>query len=244
MGFKHPLTSSLDTGGAGPRVVITQTAGLSGGGAVALYPNNTYDPGYLDAGSDARGPLVELSSPPDLTNGIRNQVVLGDGLAGTSRRGIELKATQDINLTTGLTGGDSNVYANGRPLLQPARAWTFARASATTSYDTWAGGVASVISGSVANAPAGDYQVSLQLVLSTSAAAATTVYLLVNFADVLASPRADLTTAPDVKNFNYNIEAHPGGTLQLEARVGVPAGTTGAIWKAGSRISVVYLGPR
>lgn len=84
MAFRNPLrnASTVDPGTAGPRVVVTQTGGRMGGGAVKLYPNTTNDAGELSAGIDDSGAVTVLASPPRPGAGTFSSLILSSTEVG------------------------------------------------------------------------------------------------------------------------------------------------------------------
>jgi hypothetical protein len=135
------------------------------------------------------------------------------------------------------------VYDPTRPVYTARpRGWTFERESANATDNFPSGAMASLIAGTITDAPAGDYWI--HTVLALHAAAATSGNLRVEAGGVGLSEdmRADLNT--DVRPINFGTTyAHAGGDLTLKASFQTGS-QTGTIRTAGSRISASWLGPR
>lgn len=245
MGFRNPVTTAteLDTGGTGPRVVITQDGDpRMGGGVIELYPNSTNVPGLLQVSTDTFGPRVELSSPPN-TEGRRSVLAL-TGTEGTDGEGVFLSSTGAIYLD-----GPGPVYVKGNPSAQ-RRVWVFLRSSFTTNasdaFDSTSGTVG-LIDGVIANAPAGDYLLTSTLMLycATGVEGAITLKAGPTLTDLIGTPRCDLVGGP-VAPFTFaGIFTHTGGDLRCySAFQVVTAGATVRCFTNGSAIRAAYLGPR
>ncbi len=78
MPFRNPLTTatgsaSVDTGAGPGRVVIADSGGRYGGGAIMLHPDNDQDgPGYIEAGALSDGAsVISISASPVSPGGNR-----------------------------------------------------------------------------------------------------------------------------------------------------------------------------
>lgn len=233
MGFRNPLTTAygVDTGGAGQRVVVTETGGRHGGGSIELYPNLPVDaaPGVLEAGSDEAGAVTVLGSPPNA----------GGRRATLTLRGVDVG---DEGAYLDLPPG-AKFYIGTEP-LQRRRAWLLPRVSGALA-DSFPGDntFKALIGATITGAPAGDYLVTLTLVLAGSASIGGNVQLNVGGVNVLDNPRSDVVTVAQPNTYTHLIEDFPGGDLVLGASQLLVSGT-GTIFTRGSGIRIVYLGPR
>lgn len=239
MGFKHPLTTAtgLDTGGDSP-VVITEDVD---GGVVEVYPDRSSSPGRLRARQDTVGGTTVLESPPNAI-GQRTRLEL-TGLDDTSGNFAAALLSGPGRLDLNLEGG---VEIFGQPIFPARHAWSFPRVSpGGLLADTFPGNntYQVLMTGTIVDAPPGDFDVNVTLLMAGSVNAGGNMQLAINSVDVLGSPRSDVLTAAQPNTYLHQIENHPGGNLVFGVAQLLVAGT-GTIFTRASGIRVNYLGPR
>lgn len=229
------ITGELDTGAAGtPRIRVYETIdgkgnplgmiqledGVAGDTAAQIYAGGF---GGLGGGG----------------------LTLSGGTYGNKKAAASLTLqTDQANLSTAQLTAPDGLLVNGQPWAQQ-RAWYFPRSANTpspTSDSFAAGSFVGMLSATVNNAPAGDYLVTVTLVMSGAATSAGYLRFLVNGVNVSGDSRADVIGNPMPKSFSYAMN-WAGGNLPLSALF--QSGTqTATVWVAGSGIAVGYLGPR
>lgn len=136
------------------------------------------------------------------------------------------------------------------------RQWLFPRVG-TDNQALTAGVMTSIANGTITAAPAGEYLIVTRQVISNSANAAGNMRTIVGAATAVGSalpttgvtsltasdPRADcIGTSRMTFTMSAGIQ-HAGGDLLLATGYS-PTGTAGAVWNAGTMLTVAYLGPR
>lgn len=247
MGFRNPLTTAegVDTRNqTSQRVIIDEAGGSQGGGAVLLHPKGiSTGPGLLEATwSPPEAGFwgtqdVRLESPASLVDGPRASLTLRTRNDETGTTGADLNTGGGGLEVDGHAFARQRSYQQMRSELQPAVSQNFG-----------AGGWAAIFDRTLTAAPAGDYFITVTMVLSAAAATAARCQLQINTVDKLQLvgvdyARCDLTTQPQPTTFTYGLENYAGGDLRITPFVN-PATSTGTVWTAGTSLSILYLGPR
>jgi hypothetical protein len=149
-----------------------------------------------------------------------------------------------VQLCPSASGTDwLTVFDPTRPVYTARpRGWTFERESANATDNFASGAMASLIAGTITDAPAGDYWIHTVLALHAAAATSGNLRVEAGGAGLSEDMRADLNT--DVRPINFGTTyTHAGGDLTLKASFQTGS-QTGTIRTAGSRISASWLGPR
>jgi hypothetical protein len=254
MAFRNPVTtvSGVDTGGNGARVVITETGGTTGGGAVLLYPDANTDAGELRATADMFGPTVVLESPRAAPLGLGTEPQPASSLqlrsmpAGADLSqptpGVRLDSTARVVVNT---PAGQTMWVNGQPIQPARRAWTYPRPHTTTFQDFTAGGTMHIIQTVSVEAPAGVYLAGMALMLQHASTSNGNVRWFINGDDVLDGlgvlALGGMVAQPTPNTYTHPF-VHPGGTLAMQSQQSATAGGNFTVLTNGTGMSLAYLG--